>query len=214
MEKTLEERVRERAYLQSLSRGGGGDGSHFWLIAEREVLAEVAMKSAAVSQLAEMIQSVEMAKPIAALQATEQPLAAEEPTKTAHKPLAAANGSVLEAKARLIAETTKATNSAAPLRSATAATKSRAHVAAQTQLPKLTLETLRDRISEDQITEGEVMAALRDPLTDTDDGNVRSKLKQAITSASIYYSSRKWGQWRTIEKAKARLITDITKVIA
>ena len=75
----------------------------------------------------------------------------------------------------------------------------------------VTLCELRDRISEDQITQGEVMAALREPLTGTDDGYVRSKLKQAITSANIYYSSRKWGQCRTMERAKARLIADITK---
>ena len=75
----------------------------------------------------------------------------------------------------------------------------------------VTLCELRDRISEDQITQGEVMAALREPLTGTDDGYVRSRLKQAITSANIYYSSRKWGQCRTIERAKARLIADITK---
>ena len=103
---------------------------------------------------------------------------------------------------------------ARPKPTARAATKSRAHVAAQTQLPKLTLETLRDRISEDQITEGEVMAALREPLAGTDDGYVRSKLKQAITSANIYYSSRKWGQYKALERAKARLIADITKAAA
>jgi hypothetical protein len=44
-------------------------------------------------------------------------------------------------------------------------------------------------------------------------GYVRSKLKQAITSANIYYSSRKWGQYRTLEKAKARLIADIAKAM-
>ena len=75
----------------------------------------------------------------------------------------------------------------------------------------VTLCELRDRITEDQITQGEVMAALREPLAKTDDGYVRSKLKQAITSANIYYSSRKWGQCRTMERAKARLIADITK---
>jgi len=75
----------------------------------------------------------------------------------------------------------------------------------------MTLEELRDRICEDQISEGEVMAALHEPLTKTDDGCVRSKLKQAITSAKIYYSSRKWGQYRTLERARARLMADITK---
>lgn len=75
----------------------------------------------------------------------------------------------------------------------------------------MTLDELRDRISEDQITEGEVLAALRAPLTGTDDVCVRSKLKQAITSANIYYSSRRWGHYRTLERAKARLIANITK---
>ena len=78
----------------------------------------------------------------------------------------------------------------------------------------VTLCELRDRITEDQITQGEVIAALREPLAGTDDGYVRSKLKQAITSANIYYSSRKWGQCRTMERAKARLIADITKASA
>ena len=76
----------------------------------------------------------------------------------------------------------------------------------------MTLDELRDRISEDQISEGEVLAALREPLTGTDDVHIRSKLKQAITSANIYYSSRRWGQYSTLEKAKARLIANITKV--
>jgi len=78
----------------------------------------------------------------------------------------------------------------------------------------VTLCELRDRITEDQITQDEVMAALREPLAGTDDGCVRSKLKQAITSANIYYSSRKWGHYSTLERAKARLIADITKAAA
>ena len=44
MELTLEHRIRERAYFLSLAGGGAGDGVNFWLIAEREVLAEVAME--------------------------------------------------------------------------------------------------------------------------------------------------------------------------
>ena len=48
MKLTLEDRIREHAYSQS--GGGAGDGSHFWLIAEREVLA--AMESALASPLA------------------------------------------------------------------------------------------------------------------------------------------------------------------
>ena len=49
MELTLEHRIREHAYFLSLAGGGAGDGVNFWLIAEREVLAEVAMESAAAS---------------------------------------------------------------------------------------------------------------------------------------------------------------------
>ena len=55
MELTFEDRIRERAYFLSLSGGGAGDDTHFWLIAEREVRAEVAMESAAASQLTETI---------------------------------------------------------------------------------------------------------------------------------------------------------------
>ena len=112
MELTLEHRIRERAYFLSLAAGGAGDGVNFWLIAEREVLAEVAMESAA--------------EPTAVLQATEtarQP-AAEQPKQTAHKPLAVAKGwaktsakaiapavaesPAVTAKRRLLADITKA----------------------------------------------------------------------------------------------------------
>lgn len=78
----------------------------------------------------------------------------------------------------------------------------------------MTLDELRDRIVEDQINRDDAIAALREPLAGADDCYVRSKLKQAITSANIYYSSRKWGQCRTIERAKSRLIADITKATA
>jgi hypothetical protein len=37
------------------------------------------------------------------------------------------------------------------------------------------------------------IAALHEPLATTNDGYVRSRLKQAITSANVYYSSCKWG---------------------
>ena len=92
MKLTLEDRIREHAYFSSQSGGGAGDGSHFWLIAEREVLA--AMESAAASPLAEAIQSVETDNQTAVLQATETgQQAAAEPKKTARKPRAAAKGS-------------------------------------------------------------------------------------------------------------------------
>jgi len=78
----------------------------------------------------------------------------------------------------------------------------------------MTLDELRDRISEDQVTRDEVIAALREPLAGADDAYFRSKLKQAITSANIYFSSRKWGHYSTLERAKARLIAAITKAAA
>jgi hypothetical protein len=78
----------------------------------------------------------------------------------------------------------------------------------------MTLDELRDRIVEDQINRDDVIAALREPLAETEDGHLRSKLKQAITSANIYYSSRKWGHFRTLERARHRLIADISKAVA
>jgi hypothetical protein len=78
----------------------------------------------------------------------------------------------------------------------------------------MTLDELRDRISEDQITQDDVITALREPLASADNVSFRSKLKQAITSANIYYSSLRWGHARTLERAKARLISDITKAAA
>ena len=69
MRLTLEDRIRQRAYFLSLSSGGAGDETHFWLVAEREVLTEVAMESAAASP--ETIQSVQAAKPTAVVQAIE-----------------------------------------------------------------------------------------------------------------------------------------------
>ena len=68
MKLTLEDRIRQRAYFLSLSGGGAGDETHFWLVAEQEVLAEVVMESAAASP--EAIQSVP-AKPTAVVQAIE-----------------------------------------------------------------------------------------------------------------------------------------------
>ena len=69
MQLALEDRIRQRAYFLSLSGGGAGDETHFWLVAEREVLTEVATESAAASP--ETIQSVQAAKPTAVVQAIE-----------------------------------------------------------------------------------------------------------------------------------------------
>ena len=50
MEQALQDRIRQHAYFLWISGGGAGDETHFWLLAEREVLAEVAMNSAAAFQ--------------------------------------------------------------------------------------------------------------------------------------------------------------------
>ena len=50
MNLSLEDRIRQRAYFLSLS--GAGDETHFWLIAEREVMAEVASPKAIASKQA------------------------------------------------------------------------------------------------------------------------------------------------------------------
>jgi hypothetical protein len=78
----------------------------------------------------------------------------------------------------------------------------------------MTLDELRDRICEYQISRDDVIAALGEPLAESEDSYFRLKLKQAMTSANAYYSSRKWGYFRTLEKAKARLIADIAKTAA
>lgn len=88
MQLTLEERIRERAYFLSESAGGGGDDTHFWLIAEREVLAEIATESATAVQVAEAIHAeaihMEAAEPV--LQATETTQAVpSQPNKPARK---------------------------------------------------------------------------------------------------------------------------------
>ena len=78
----------------------------------------------------------------------------------------------------------------------------------------MTLDELRNLISLDQINRDDVIPALREPLAENDDSHFRLKLKQAITSANIYYSSLKWGYYRTVERAKARLVADIAKASA
>lgn len=50
MEQALQDRIRQHAYFLWISGGGAGDEIHFWLLAEREVLAEVAMNSPAAFQ--------------------------------------------------------------------------------------------------------------------------------------------------------------------
>ena len=91
MVQTLHDRIRERSYFLSQRGGGVDDGTHFWLIAEREVLAEVATESAATSQPVEVIRSPETAEPRAGLQVPETPQqpATEQPKKAVRKPRAA-----------------------------------------------------------------------------------------------------------------------------
>lgn len=48
-----DERIRQRAYFLWLDDSETDDATHFWLIAEREVLAEIAMEAATALQLAE-----------------------------------------------------------------------------------------------------------------------------------------------------------------
>ena len=67
MQLALEDRIRQRAYFLSLSGSGSGDQTHFWLVAEREVLTEVARESVVASP--EAIQSMHAVKPTAVAQA-------------------------------------------------------------------------------------------------------------------------------------------------
>jgi len=62
MNLSLEDRIRQRAYFLSMS--GAGDETTFWLIAEREVMAEVMMESAPASPKATpttVVKSIETA---------------------------------------------------------------------------------------------------------------------------------------------------------
>ena len=45
MEQTLQDRIRERAHHLWSNDCGQGDDNHYWLMAEREVLAEIAAES-------------------------------------------------------------------------------------------------------------------------------------------------------------------------
>lgn len=47
MNLNLEDRIRERAYFLWLDDSKAGDATYYWLIAEREVLAQVALEAAA-----------------------------------------------------------------------------------------------------------------------------------------------------------------------
>ena len=51
--KTLRDRIRERAYHLWSNGSGHGDDNDYWLLAEREVLAEIAAESLLASASAE-----------------------------------------------------------------------------------------------------------------------------------------------------------------
>jgi hypothetical protein len=128
MEPTLEDRIRERAYFLSQSGGGAGDGAHFWLIAEREVLA--AMESALASPLAEAIQSVETENQPDVLQATETAQQREAESKnTAHKAQIAAKGSTKSAMAASPAAAVESPAAKPAITPTKSATKTRARAA-------------------------------------------------------------------------------------
>ena len=58
MQSTLEDRIRDRAYFISQPDGGAGDDRHFWLMAEREVLAEIAAEPVAAEVAAASVTEV------------------------------------------------------------------------------------------------------------------------------------------------------------
>ena len=53
MEQTVQDRIRERAYHLWSNGCGQWDHNHYWLMAEREVLAEIAAESLLASASAE-----------------------------------------------------------------------------------------------------------------------------------------------------------------
>ena len=58
MEQTLQDRIRERAYHLWRNGSGQGNDNDCWLVAEREVLAEIAAKSPLASASPETAQPV------------------------------------------------------------------------------------------------------------------------------------------------------------
>ena len=58
MEQTLQDRIRERAYHLWSNGSGQGDDNDYWLMAEREVLAEIAAESLLASASPETVQPV------------------------------------------------------------------------------------------------------------------------------------------------------------
>ena len=58
MEQTLQDRIRERAHHLWSNDYGQGDDNHYWLMAEREVLAEIAAESQLASASPETAQPV------------------------------------------------------------------------------------------------------------------------------------------------------------
>jgi|SRR5271166_800215 len=58
MEQTLQDRIRERAYHLWRNGSGQGNDNDCWLMAEREVLAEIAAESLLASASPETVQPV------------------------------------------------------------------------------------------------------------------------------------------------------------
>jgi hypothetical protein len=67
MNPTLEDRIRERAYFLWLESGSAGDDIYYWLIAEREVMADVATQAATVPQIEDVSEKLNAARRVNAL---------------------------------------------------------------------------------------------------------------------------------------------------
>jgi hypothetical protein len=78
--RTLRDRIRERAYHLWSNGCGLGDDNHYWLMAEREVLAEIAAESLLASASTETAQPV-----LSVLAKTAAPHKARATTKSSPK---------------------------------------------------------------------------------------------------------------------------------
>jgi hypothetical protein len=112
-QQTLQDRIRERAYYLSMHRPGEGDTHHFWLAAEREVLAEIAAETldASTPETAPVAETTEPVLPVTVAE-TVKPIQAAQPKKAAGGKLRAAAKAPAKASA-------KAAPPAAPAKAAT-----------------------------------------------------------------------------------------------
>ena len=67
MELPLEDRIRQHAYFLWLDNAGAGNDVYFWLAAENQILAEVAMEAETARQLAEATARLDPARRVNAL---------------------------------------------------------------------------------------------------------------------------------------------------